>query len=194
MVQYNKEVRKKAVLENIPYGNVGKIIERIREKLQGAIVRSDIMMGFIPIQNPEIVRFLNAMINLDDSYELSDIEEFVKEITSKFKHPIPYELFSDIVLVMGIYLSRNDLLKETKQIDEIAKFKFEDTVDTIVAILGSYQEEDDTNTTDVNSYSLLEQLTAILLLIFLKKIDIQGEMPVNPLFQIFNELMPEKND
>lgn len=194
MVKYFKEVRKKAVLENVPYGNVGKIIERIREKLKGAMDMSDGMMGFIQIQNPEIVYFLNSLINLDESYDKSDIEEFVIEITSKFKHPLPQELFSDIVLVMGIYLSRIDLLKETYQISEIEKFKFEYTVDTIDSILESNPTEDVTDSNNLRNYSVLLQLAACLLYILLKKNDEDVEKPTNPIFQILEDLMPTKND
>ncbi len=194
MSKYFKEVREKASLVDLSYSNLRKIIERIRGKLRGDTNMRDGLMGFIQIQNPEIVYFLNSLINFDESYDKSDIEEFVKEITSKFKHPLPQELFSDIVLVMGIYLSRIDLLKETYQISEIEKFKFEETVNTIVSILESKPAKDDTDSNNLSNYPVLEQLAACLLYILLKKNDEDRENPTNPIFQILQDLMPTKND
>jgi hypothetical protein len=194
MVKYFKEVREKAALENIAYVNVRKILERIREKLRSATDLRNSMMGFIQIQNPEIVYFLNALINLDDSYDNSEIEEFIKKINSKFIQPLPQEFFNEIVLVVKLCLNSKGMLKDATEINDFEKDKFQHIVENVNSILDSEEAINRNDNYEKLNVSLFEHLCAAIMFLLTNKDDIYHRFPNNAILDVIHSLMPQNND
>lgn len=194
MVKYFKEVREKAALENIAYVNLRKIIERIREKLRGATDLRSSMMGFIPMQNPELVRALNALTNLNDSFDNSEIEEFIKKINSKFIQPLPQDFFNEIVLVVKLCLNSKGKLKDGSELSDFEKEKFHHIVENINSIVDSEEAINRNDKYEKLNVSLFEHLCAAILFLLTNKVDLDNRIPNNSILDIIHSLMTQNND